>query len=346
LSNADGRVTIMMPHPERVFRTAQLSLHPADWGECSRDSDSSKRVLKHPVSALIRLLPALLWLFVLAYTLSFVRAVLFFPRETERTALDFGFALGFLAVAIYAGVQAFRECKRVLPALRADTSVWTGLLPRRPKPIPPRQRHPLTEPLRARLRELVDLLQTAGILQSAEVIYEQIIECAEMEDDYSTIDMDDVVRVLMSVKHERGRPFANLTFFVDQFEYRAEDAVDMVREFARLCGRSAGLGAVVRVKGIDGGEVVPAGRGTFPPHNARVEFELDGRPRVVSFVMYYKNLPLGLTHGLAREFAPAGPRVFASGGFDDMTISFLDPVKVEALNRALSSEFDHFEVLE
>jgi phosphoribosylformylglycinamidine synthase len=35
LSNADGRVTIIMPHPERVFRTAQLSWHPADWGECS-----------------------------------------------------------------------------------------------------------------------------------------------------------------------------------------------------------------------------------------------------------------------------------------------------------------------
>jgi phosphoribosylformylglycinamidine synthase len=35
LSNADGRVTIMMPHPERVFRTAQMSWHPADWGECS-----------------------------------------------------------------------------------------------------------------------------------------------------------------------------------------------------------------------------------------------------------------------------------------------------------------------
>jgi phosphoribosylformylglycinamidine synthase len=35
LCNADGRVTIMMPHPERVFRTAQLSWHPDDWGECS-----------------------------------------------------------------------------------------------------------------------------------------------------------------------------------------------------------------------------------------------------------------------------------------------------------------------
>jgi len=32
---ADGRVTIMMPHPERVFRTAQMSWHPDTWGEDS-----------------------------------------------------------------------------------------------------------------------------------------------------------------------------------------------------------------------------------------------------------------------------------------------------------------------
>jgi phosphoribosylformylglycinamidine synthase len=35
LASEDGRVTIMMPHPERVFRTVQCSWHPADWGECS-----------------------------------------------------------------------------------------------------------------------------------------------------------------------------------------------------------------------------------------------------------------------------------------------------------------------
>jgi phosphoribosylformylglycinamidine synthase len=33
LSNADGRVTITMPHPERVFRTVLNSWHPPDWGE-------------------------------------------------------------------------------------------------------------------------------------------------------------------------------------------------------------------------------------------------------------------------------------------------------------------------
>ncbi|MDH3977973.1 MAG: phosphoribosylformylglycinamidine synthase subunit PurQ, partial [Gammaproteobacteria bacterium] len=31
--SADGRVTIMMPHPERVFRSVQHSWCPADWGE-------------------------------------------------------------------------------------------------------------------------------------------------------------------------------------------------------------------------------------------------------------------------------------------------------------------------
>ncbi len=29
----DGRFTIMMPHPERMFRTVQYSWHPAEWGE-------------------------------------------------------------------------------------------------------------------------------------------------------------------------------------------------------------------------------------------------------------------------------------------------------------------------
>ncbi|UJF20064.1 phosphoribosylformylglycinamidine synthase [Vibrio sp. SS-MA-C1-2] len=35
LTNEDGRVTIMMPHPERVFRTVANSWHPEEWGEDS-----------------------------------------------------------------------------------------------------------------------------------------------------------------------------------------------------------------------------------------------------------------------------------------------------------------------
>ena len=37
VTNADGRVTMMMPHPERVYRTAQMSWHPDEW----KDSELS-----------------------------------------------------------------------------------------------------------------------------------------------------------------------------------------------------------------------------------------------------------------------------------------------------------------
>ncbi|MDD3448948.1 MAG: phosphoribosylformylglycinamidine synthase subunit PurQ, partial [Gammaproteobacteria bacterium] len=33
MTTADGRFTIMMPHPERVFRSVTNSWHPDDWGE-------------------------------------------------------------------------------------------------------------------------------------------------------------------------------------------------------------------------------------------------------------------------------------------------------------------------
>lgn len=35
VTTADGRFTIMMPHPERVYRTVQMSWHPDDLGEDS-----------------------------------------------------------------------------------------------------------------------------------------------------------------------------------------------------------------------------------------------------------------------------------------------------------------------
>ncbi|WP_373566687.1 phosphoribosylformylglycinamidine synthase subunit PurQ [Coxiella-like endosymbiont] len=35
LTIPDGRITILMPHPERVFRTVQLSWHPQEWKEMS-----------------------------------------------------------------------------------------------------------------------------------------------------------------------------------------------------------------------------------------------------------------------------------------------------------------------
>ena len=38
LTSADGRITILMPHPERVFRAAQLSWHPPEWSDRGDDS--------------------------------------------------------------------------------------------------------------------------------------------------------------------------------------------------------------------------------------------------------------------------------------------------------------------
>ena len=35
LTSSDGRATILMPHPERVFRSVQNSWHPEEWGEDS-----------------------------------------------------------------------------------------------------------------------------------------------------------------------------------------------------------------------------------------------------------------------------------------------------------------------
>jgi phosphoribosylformylglycinamidine synthase len=35
VTTADGRFTILMPHPERIYRTMQMSWHPRQWGEDS-----------------------------------------------------------------------------------------------------------------------------------------------------------------------------------------------------------------------------------------------------------------------------------------------------------------------
>lgn len=35
ITTSDGRVTLLMPHPERVYRAAQHSWHPDEWREDS-----------------------------------------------------------------------------------------------------------------------------------------------------------------------------------------------------------------------------------------------------------------------------------------------------------------------
>ena len=41
VTNRDGRVTILMPHPERVFRLSQMSWHPPQWRSEAADADDS-----------------------------------------------------------------------------------------------------------------------------------------------------------------------------------------------------------------------------------------------------------------------------------------------------------------
>jgi phosphoribosylformylglycinamidine synthase len=40
LTTNDGRFTIMMPHPERIFRTVLASWHPDDWASAKWGDDS------------------------------------------------------------------------------------------------------------------------------------------------------------------------------------------------------------------------------------------------------------------------------------------------------------------
>ena len=47
LTTTDGRVSIMMPHPERVFRTVANSWHPEDWSEDSPWMRMFRNARKH-----------------------------------------------------------------------------------------------------------------------------------------------------------------------------------------------------------------------------------------------------------------------------------------------------------
>ncbi|MCM8595991.1 phosphoribosylformylglycinamidine synthase [Accumulibacter sp.] len=47
LTTADGRFTIMMPHPERIFRAVQMSWHPVQWDRDGRDESPWLRIFRN-----------------------------------------------------------------------------------------------------------------------------------------------------------------------------------------------------------------------------------------------------------------------------------------------------------
>jgi hypothetical protein len=120
----------------------------------------------------------------------------------------------------------------------------------------------------------------------------------------------------------------------------------IVREFASLAGQAEQLRAP-RLAGIDGGEIVLARRGELPPDNAVVEFQLGARRHTVPFVMYGKNLPLGLMETLPEMLASEGEsRRFFSAYFDAfLAVTYLSADQVATLNLAFSHQPDCFELL-
>jgi hypothetical protein len=295
---------------------------------------------KHPVSAIVRLLPSFLWICACVFFLWKAAELLWGDAGgSESTWYATLFAFVLLALTAFGIRMAYKEYKDAQYALKADIPILTRLPKVRRKRDQPPTRYPLAEPLRVKASEMLDALLTTGVLQPGEVPLEALIDGLEREDEFQDLDIYDVARVLGGLAATRGQPFANLAFFTHHGEVFEADIVTMVREFARLSGQSERLGAI-RVKGIDGGKILPAGGGEFPPANAVVEFELGTQRCVVPFVMYNKNIPGRLMQGLAKVFARADdPRRFVSAYYDgDFGVSYLSPEKTAAVNSALPLE--------
>jgi hypothetical protein len=307
---------------------------------------------KHPVSALVRLFPSIAWIGVCVLCLWMpirLYLTLFIPgrwNDPGKAAPEVLMLLGFIALAIYAARMARKEYREALPALRADVPIRIGLpITRRPRTFTPTT-HPLNEELRIKLRRIIETLQSAAVLQPDEVQLEEVVACAETVDDYSEMDLYNVMHVLHALQWQRKRPFANLVFVAAQVETDETDAIAIVREFARLSGQAQQLGAI-RVQGIDGGKIVAARGGEFPPPNAVAEFTLGAQQFSVPFVLYGKTLPGGLMEHLAKIFARDGdPRYFAWENFDSFfSVCYLTAANIAAINSALPREFPVFEAI-
>ncbi|MDD4978481.1 MAG: phosphoribosylformylglycinamidine synthase subunit PurQ [Gallionella sp.] len=54
LTTPDGRFSIMMPHPERVFRAVQNSWYPSDWQENGASTSTLVRGMAHVNQEILR----------------------------------------------------------------------------------------------------------------------------------------------------------------------------------------------------------------------------------------------------------------------------------------------------
>lgn len=309
---------------------------------------------KHPFSAAVRLLPALCWLVAAAVCVWMpvrLSLLLLTPDKwnlPDKPWLELLFVCGFVAVALYSVRMAYKEGKEALPAVRADQPLWP---PRaRPEPKQPPLRYPLPEAQKIQLQTAHATLIATGVLRADDVTLEEIVECAETLDDYSDSDCSEayIIFHVLSALHWQGRHFQNLAFVADQVEVGEQQMLDVVHDFARLAGQAGELTSV-RLQGMGGGKVIPARRGELPPDNAVIEVELGGRRIGVTFVMYGKNLPVGLMEKLATGIftQPGAPRRFFSGYFDAfLAVTLLTADQAATLNLSFSHQPDCFELLE
>ncbi len=302
-------------------------------------------MLKHPISAAVRLLPTILWVCVAAV------GVFYFFRlqgiesnsEIQRTLLDRLFPYGFVALAVYGLRAAYSAFKEVKPALLADKPINLSLseLPRTPRAAA-LQRFTLSDTLRLRLQEAISALEETGVLREGEVSIDAAIECAELTDEFNEIAFYEVMHILRAMQEQRDTPYYNLAFFQIQVEMNHDSIVAMVRDIARLAGQADAL-RTINV-GSSNGQPAFAREDAFPSSNAQVEFELAGRQYVVPFVMYRKNLPTGLFDELAKIFVQHTPgRRLVSAYCDLLVIAIVAAERGGELERYFPDQFEPYQ---
>jgi len=213
---------------------------------------------------------------------------------------------------------------------------------------PARARFPLPDVQKIQLQTAFATLRATGVLNAGDVMFEELVDCAETLDDYSERDCSEALIVfnVLGALHWSGRRFHNLAVVADQVEVDEANVLTIVREFARLARQADQLHAL-NFTGIDGNEIVLARRGELPPDNAVVEFQLGPRQCTVPFVMYGKNIPIGLMETLPEILLPADePRRFFSAYFDTfLVVTCLSADQVATLNLAFPHPPDCFELL-
>ncbi len=239
-------------------------------------------------------------------------------------------AWGILAFGLGCLRQAYKEFLEA----RDDELRFSPPDPPRPDSTP--WQHPLAPELREQLLSTFALLETAGILGPDEVADDDVIECAEHTDVFEDMEFHSVTMVLEMLGDERDPPLRHLAFFTNQVEYYDDDALEIVRESARISGYD---GPLRQIRSDMTGDY-PPGADLDPAPNAIIEFETGTARYSLPFTMYRKYLPNGLIEQLAPIFArpERAERFYLAWDSENLDITYADPAKISEFNAALGPE--------